>query len=154
MPDRSMSIGGWLTGGWEVFRANASTLIIGGLIWGAFYLGFHIVGEILSSDALRVVLQFVVGPSITVGWIYLCLRLARGEQVPGTAIMDGFNFFVPALLANLFLTVIIGVGFILLVIPGIFLAVIFCMTYFALVDKNLSAVEAMKFSVAITKGHA
>lgn len=48
---------------------------------------------------------------------------------------------------------VIILGFILLIVPGMILSLIFFFTSYAVVDKNLGPVEAMKESARITKGY-
>lgn len=47
----------------------------------------------------------------------------------------------------------VAVGFMLLVFPGIWLALRYGMAFFIVVDENVGAREALKRSVVLTKGH-
>lgn len=47
----------------------------------------------------------------------------------------------------------VAVGFMLLVFPGIWLALRYSMAFFIVVDENVGAREALKRSVVLTRGH-
>ncbi len=47
----------------------------------------------------------------------------------------------------------VAIGFMLLVFPGIWLALRYSMAFFIVVDENVGAREALKRSVSLTKGH-
>ena len=51
-------------------------------------------------------------------------------------------------------SIIYSIGFILLIIPGIIAIVRFGMSGFALVDERLNPIDALKRSLALTKGHS
>jgi uncharacterized membrane protein len=59
------------------------------------------------------------------------------------------NYF----LASVVQGIIVTIGFILLIIPGIILSIRLYYTYYLIIDKNLGFVEAIKKSWAITRGN-
>lgn len=69
----------------------------------------------------------------------------RSSWVPGIML----NYFIAAIL----IAVSVVVGFILLIVPGIILMLALLFTYYIIIEKKLGAVEAMKESMRLTKGH-
>jgi uncharacterized membrane protein len=56
------------------------------------------------------------------------------------------------LIAAILVWFILTIGFLLLVVPGIILALIFCFYSYAIVDRGLGPIDALKHSAAVTKG--
>jgi len=59
-----------------------------------------------------------------------------------------------AVLANLLVFVIVVLGFIALVIPGIIFSCRLSLTPYLIVDRKMEAIEAIKTSWHMTRGHA
>jgi uncharacterized membrane protein len=55
--------------------------------------------------------------------------------------------------ASLLTGIIVVIGFILLIVPGIFAMIVFAFTTYLVIDRNLGPIEALKESARLTKGH-
>ena len=67
---------------------------------------------------------------------------------------EGFRNYWNALLAGLLVSVIVGIGFFLLIIPGIIFACKLAFTPFLVVDRKMAVIDAVKESWNMTNGHA
>jgi uncharacterized membrane protein len=65
-----------------------------------------------------------------------------------------FDNYVNVVLANLLVTAIIGIGLILLVVPGVIFACRLAFVRYLVMDKKMEPVEAVKESWRMTRGHA
>jgi len=83
---------------------------------------------------------------IMVGIIMLGVKQARDESLNIPSILNYFTMLAPILAAYAAMASLLFVGFLLLVIPGIYLAVSYSFTYPLIVDKGLGTWEAMEFS--------
>ena len=82
------------------------------------------------------------------------LNLIRNEDLAYERLFDGYKDFIRIFLAQFLIVVCTIVGFILLIVPGIILALMFAQTeYIMKDDKQISAADAMKKSVQMMKGH-
>ena len=144
--DGSISVGAWYRRGWETFKAHPGTLI------GAFLL-YVLVSLVGVIPILGWIVIVAIAPPIVVGMYYTFLKAVRGEPTSAGGIFDGFSVFGSAWITWFLSTVIIIVGFILLIVPGIIFSLMYCMALFAVMDKKLSGMEALSFSSRITKGH-
>ncbi len=66
---------------------------------------------------------------------------------------EGFDRFGQAFLAALVSGLLIGVGTLLLVIPGIILAIMWMFLYFVMAETNLEFWPAMEYSANLTAGY-
>jgi uncharacterized membrane protein len=82
------------------------------------------------------------------------LRISRDESVEINNLFDGFKQFGNALGAYLLMLLIIILGFVLLIVPGIIAALALSQTFNIMHDEpNLGPIEAMKKSHEMMKGH-
>jgi hypothetical protein len=84
---------------------------------------------------------------------YAYLKAARGAKVE---VRDMFSFttnYPNAVLAKLLSSFVIGIGCVMLVIPGIVFACKLAFVPYLVMDKKMDAVEAMKTSWRMTDGH-
>jgi hypothetical protein len=148
----------------DVLReAWAMTSGMKGAFWGAavlLYLGYMAValvgGLLLRGNAiLNMGFNIVLGaiaPVLFLGLISVGIRRAKGLSVRFETGFGSFNRASSAFIAGLLSTVLIYLGLILLVIPGIYLAVGYCMTMSLIVDRDFTPWQALEASrKAVTK---
>ena len=105
------------------------------------------------------------GYGISGFWYILCLplewgitvyflNLIRNEDIAYERLFDGYKDFVRIFLAGFLVSLCVAIGCLLLIVPGIILALMFSQTEYILKDdKQISATDAMKKSVEMMKGH-
>jgi uncharacterized membrane protein len=98
--------------------------------------------------------SLIIGGPISLGMAIYFLRISRDESVEINNLFDGFKQFGNALGAYLLMLLIIILGFILLIVPGIIAALALSQTFNIMHDEpNLGPIEAMKKSHEMMKGH-
>lgn len=134
-----------------------------GSFWGGAillylaYMAIAVVGGLLfkGSQALSMVFNIILGaiaPVLFIGIVSMGLRRAAGMRVAFETAFGSFNRAAPAFIAGLLSTLLTYVGLILLIIPGIYLAIGYCMTMPLIVDRNLPPWQALEASrKAVTK---
>lgn len=103
----------------------------------------------LPAVVANVLFQFVSGGISTLfmaGLVYMGVRKAAGDKVSWDMIFGGFPLAVNIIIAMFLQSLLIVVGFLLLVLPGIYLAVGYAMTLPLIVDRKLSPWQAMEVS--------
>ena len=83
---------------------------------------------------------------IMIGITMLGVRQARDESLEIPSVLNYFSFLLPMLLSYIAMSVLLFVGFLLLILPGIYLAISYSFTYILIVDKGLGVWEAMELS--------
>lgn len=144
--------------GWETFKKHPllfalAILIIDGLGFLIEYLGNEfswgdagILGVVIALSLAAIVLQLVIMTNFMI----------RAHDAPETLgfgdILNFRNFW--KLLGTMALSAIaIVIGLILLIIPGIIIALTLAFAGYIAVDKGMSPIASFKRSAAITKGN-
>ncbi|HEY6102637.1 MAG TPA: hypothetical protein VI007_05360 [bacterium] len=158
MNARAFEVGDAIRFGWATAKAHLNlvvvltlvTLLAGGLpsaiaegvvrgspgLAALFRIAGTIISLIVSIGATRVSLRLHDGGTATVGDLF---------AVDGPLLWRYF-------LASLLYWVVVAVGLVLLVIPGIIFSVRYLFYGYAVVDRNAHPVEALAQSAAATKG--
>lgn len=97
--------------------------------------------------------RFIINLFVEMGMIRIALNLLDGKPVTLRNFWSEREKFLPFLGASILFTVMFGVGLILLIIPGIFVAATYGLYSYMIIDKNVGVVEALKMSAAATKGN-
>lgn len=130
-----------------------------------FYVGttaallvFSIVVDSLTSggsgagSVFGMIISLMASSVVTIAFARLALSAAAGTHVG----WDGLwapQFFFPVLGATIAQSVIVMIGLVLLIIPGIIASVLLGFTQFALIDKKLMPIAALKESYRLTRPH-
>jgi len=88
------------------------------------------------------------------GASFAFLKAARDEQVKVKDMFDFLKNYLNVVLANLFVCVIVILGLVLFIVPGIVFACRLSFTPFLVVERRMEAVEAVKESWRLTGGFA
>lgn len=100
------------------------------------------------------VIQFIISGAFTFGLLYCYLGISRGEAVKVEDLFCGFKLLLKTLLLIILQTIIISLGFILFIIPGIIASLSLAMSYYILIDNpELSSFDVIKLSYHMMKGH-
>ncbi len=119
---------------------------------GAEALGLGAGGVLLGLFAFAFGL-FVSAP-VSYGIANVYLQLIRGEKFDVSNIFKAFHTnYINVILANLLTGAIVIAGLFVLIIPGIIFACKLAFVPYLVMDKNMDAVEAVKTSWDMTKGH-
>lgn len=151
MPEtKQVEIGKAISYGWESVKKDFWYLI------GVTFI-YVIFNGIASGKDNNSGLWSVVGLVIT-SWIMsglykVTLSYYDGNKLPLTVMFTQFKYFWRVLCASLLLAVIVIAGFLLFIIPGIYLALRYQFVFASIIDKDLTISEAMAESSKITKGN-
>ena len=96
---------------------------------------------------------FISGPiGYSVSWVFL--KAVRREKIE---VKDMFSVFERnywnAVIASLVTTIIVVIGLFMLIVPGIIFACRLAFVPYLVIDEKMEAMEALKASWAMTKGH-
>jgi uncharacterized membrane protein len=136
------------------------SVVVGGLIGGlGALLGGsgdqdQAIGVAIISGIANLLFQLLVTVPLTYGSYYAYLKAARDD---GPEVSDLFvpyrRAFLSTVLTSVLLGICIGIGFLLLVIPGIIAAVRLSFAPLLVVDEGLGPTAALAESWRRTSGH-
>jgi len=136
-----MEIETLLKDSWEIFQKNMVAYIVGALI--------TIFGSIIV----------ITSAPLAYGLTYMAAKGARGETVEIADVFAGFkpDKFIQSWILFLIIMIPIFIGFLLLVIPGMIIGIVFSVIFLyalpLMVIKDLGAVDALKESLEIAKAN-
>jgi uncharacterized membrane protein len=114
-------------------------------------LPIFLVANLMSLVGLAVsviAMGYVMG-----GFVTVSLKAIRGQPTSIGDVFNGRRFMMPVIIALIVQGVVVGVGSVLLVVPGVILALGMSLWAFLIVDQNLSGVAALKQSWEMMNGH-
>jgi len=81
------------------------------------------------------------------------LKIARGQPASVADFFSGWRWGLTAFLVYLVVYLATSVGLILLVVPGIIVALVYSQSMFLVVDRGASLTDALRMSRKLTNGH-
>ncbi len=152
-----------LSAAWEIVKVHWPVLIfapfVGQLIAGVPGQVINGIGAASGDQNVQIgmnlvgtLIGLVAGAFFNVGITRVFLSAARGEQPRFGDIFSGGNRFLALLGAQFLVGLCVIVGFLLLIIPGIYAALALSQTNYYVVDKNMGPIEAMQASWRATEG--
>ncbi|VUD69178.1 hypothetical protein TDB9533_04544 [Thalassocella blandensis] len=106
----------------------------------------------LASALLSQVLVIAITTPLTAGLMIIAIRRAADSSIRATSIFDYYGKIVPLFFTMLLLYLMLTLGFLLFVLPGIYLSIAYVFAMPLVVEKNLSPWQALEASrKAVTK---
>lgn len=163
------SIGGSFSYGWSKMYEKAflplllAVIIVGllngpsaGVKWkmdGDFNFGFPMM-FLFPVILFGLAYSFLFLPIIKYGENLLFVKAMRDEEADIKYLFEGFKTrYLNIVLANLIVTALVMIGFVMLIIPGIIILCRLSFVSFLVMDKNLDPMKAVEKSWQMTKGH-
>ena len=147
--DYRVDIGECFSRSWNLVKDNFG--LIGGATATALIIGLAAGSVPVLGIPAAVLLAFVLQGGLH--WLFL--KRLRGQPAQFSELFAGFSrAFVPLLLAGIFVHLLVAIGVILLVLPGIYLVVAWRMFVPLLImDKGLGFWPAMELSRKVVTHH-
>ena len=131
-----INISKWIMNGWDLVMKDFGNFLLLSLIYVVLLtLAFStwIIGLILA------------GP-LTAGFFYIIFNRIRGKEFYMGDIAKGFEVFVAAVLADILISVFVGIGLALLIIPGIIISALYMFAIPLIMEKKMDFWQAMEYS--------
>lgn len=149
---KELEVGAVLSHAWELFKKNPWILI------GVLVLTF-VISTISSSlfaprgeGGVLAIVDFFVQILISLSLMNFFLKAY--EHVEQVKVMDAWDprQYLSYLGISLLLGIIMVIGYILLIVPGVIATVMFIAAPYLVVDKKMGPIEALKESKKLTEG--
>lgn len=158
---------------WDRFKEKMGMAVVGNLVAGIVtmigiipVIGVLVTIMIIAEQSKRdpeplhflwlipaIVVALAVMIFITPGLTLLYLKIAREEEVDFGTIFSGGRFFVKTAVCGFLFMVMVGIGLVAFIIPGIILGLRYWPYLFVIVDEDPPGLECFSRSAEITKGN-
>jgi hypothetical protein len=140
----SVDIGKYLGEGWELFKKN----IVGFIGFTLILLALAVLPGFLPERLrpLGSIASSVLSGPLGAGFYIVAFKLIKQRATTFGDFFRGFNHFLPLFLASLVTGLLTLIGFVLFVLPGIYLAVAWIFTMPFIVDRKFDFWDAMESS--------
>ena len=117
----------YFSSGFQLGKSNYWTIFFNVLLYGVIYVVFLIT-----------ILGILLLPALAVGFYKFLLRAARGENVDvGDSLSEGFKngMWYKIIVFSILYTLLVVVGLMLLILPGIYLMIAWVFGYYLFIDN-------------------
>lgn len=152
-----------LSSAWALFKTNAGVLIGSYVVlmvcnFGISFVGAFIQGTLaqaLADPQAPAVMLTGVGSSIlnqvvqlwlTVGFIRITLAVARNQPAEIAMLMSGGPYLLRYIGAAILFGLAVFVGFLLLIVPGIYIALTYWSYMYFIIDRNCGVFESFQLA--------
>ena len=108
----------------------------------------------VAAGILSLAYGILLASPIGYGVSFVYLKAARNDPLDIRDMFEAFYNYWNAVLASLLVGVIVGIGFVLLIVPGIIFACKLAFTPYLVVDRKMKVIDAVEESWRMTRGHA
>jgi hypothetical protein len=152
----AFSVGDAISYGWNAYWRNVGPMLLLALIVFAVNVLIGLLGRTTDDLLPLIVLQVIsllIGIIFGMGLIRAALAVTEGRapEVNMLFLTDGFGAY---LVASILVVIGITLGLVLLIVPGIILAIMWHFFGYVIVeDPTTGSIDAMKRSAEITRGY-
>jgi len=158
----AVGVGPAFSWGWKKFTENFGIIVLGALFLLVVGFVLQIIARAIGgadfdtgfifTQLVFNVITFVVSAFLQAGIIRGSLQIANGQK-PTLGTMFTGEHLGQLLLAGLLVGILVAVGFVLLIIPGLIALFYTQFTYWFIVERGTTAVDAIKASAGLINQH-
>lgn len=128
-------IGPCLSLAFNALKKDVFTIVLG-----------YIIMAIVSTIAVCTVLGIIIVPGLIVGFMRFHLKAVRNESPSLSDIFDGFDTLSQSIALFFVHAILVFIGYVCCILPGIYLAVAWSFAWFYFCDKKYGFWECMEIS--------
>lgn len=106
-----------------------------------------------NSSPLNMLLTQLLSVFLSIGLTRIGLNLTSGKEFTIGMLFGGGGKLLPAFGATILYGLMVAVGLLLLIVPGIYLAIRYGQYLTAMVDRDLGVMESFRYSSSLTTGN-
>jgi hypothetical protein len=141
---KEVKIGEYFTGGWNLFKKYP----VGFISYFIIVVLIHIITDIVNFlvPFIGLLVWFALVCPLFAGFFVVNAKLLKNQTPEFVDFFGGFKLFLPLALLGVVSSILIAIGLILLIVPGIYLIVSYLFAYMFVVDRGLNFWRAMELS--------
>jgi len=152
---------------WTIFKVQWGMCLVVVILVGVITLVVNlavsgvcqVIGVAAGDPAIAVmfslldyVISMLFNVWIGIGEALYFLKIARGQKAEIADIFAGGPHFFSILVASLLVALIVLVGLLLCIVPGVIFALMFSQYYFLILDRKVGIIDSLNISKGITTG--
>lgn len=118
------------------------------------YLGFFLLAIIINAALLKlesaqpglIIFRILINPPLIAGFFTAALKTLKKQSLAFADFFTGFESFVQLNLLNVVASILIFVGLVLLIIPGLYLSIAYSLAVPILLDRKMDFWSALESS--------
>ena len=134
---------------WNLIAVTVIVMVVNGVFNS---LEKHTAGVLPLVSMIIWICSWLVSLLMALGVIKIALKVYAGERFEISDIFTNTKKFLDYLLASILYFVAVVFGLVLLIVPGIIIAIRMGFYSYLIVDKEMGPVDALKESMNLTKG--
>ena len=152
---------------WQIWQVNLGllvgvTLVVAVITNGASYLMQGVEFALRENDApeaaiavslLNSALNVVIQTFLGIGQTQIILKLVRRQQAEFSELFSGGPLFLPMLGFNILYGLAIGLGLVLLIVPGIILLLMWWPAYYLVLERKAGVIESFSLATTVTQNN-
>jgi hypothetical protein len=158
---------------WQIYKENFGMLVSGTLVVTGVSIGLGIVltlimvavvgveglqsdqptPQYLLANFLQNVISNVVQTFLTLGLLRFTLKITRREPAAIGDIFGEGGLLLPAIGVNILLGLAVFLGFLLCILPGVWVALTLAFCWYMLLDQGTGVIDSLKYSARATHGN-
>jgi len=131
----------YLDRGWEICKQILGLFVGFFVILVIIWIALGQIDERISAPV-----NFLISAPLSGGFWIAALQSVKKQSTVIGDFFKGFKYFVPLVLANVVMFLLVALGMILLIIPGVYLSVSYCFTIPIILDRGMDFWPAMEAS--------
>ena len=144
----------WFREGWNTYLDYFLEIVPVLLIFKALTFGIPLlIWKFSQKQWAAYPYMLLIAVPLEIGLNLYFIKLARNEKASLGDIFKGFEIYKNAILVSVIYGLMVMGGTLLLIIPGIIIAIIYAFSVYAVIDKKISIMESFKYSAQITSNY-
>lgn len=139
----TVKISQYIGSGWKTFKKNPGGFV--GFTLVAFLINVAIA-IVSQSVPLEAFISLLISAPLNAGFLIVAFKLLKNRATTFGDFFRGFNNYLPLFLVSIVSSVVIGIGLLLLLIPGLYLAVAYIFALPLVLEKKMNFWDGMEFS--------
>ncbi len=136
----AFDMGAYISKGYDIFKQNIGAYV------GFTFLYFAITVALRFIPILGPLASLFIAPALGIGFAIVARKINKGEPHEFGDFFSGFNFIWQLFLRSFIGGILVGLAFLLLLIPGIYLGIAFSFASFIIVFTNKEFWPALDIS--------
>jgi len=142
--------------GWKTLKEHTGLLVGATALVMVASVVLAALSEVIdnaSLSALVTIAAYIIQSGLALGLVYIALEVYHGRKATVSGLLTPFDERLwKYIFAGILYGVMVAVGTLLLVIPGIWAGLTFAFFAYPIAEENAGPIEALKYSKQITDG--